>query len=561
MVRMTGPFPPRCPFCDNLIQEPKELEPKRLGDFAYGECGCGAVYVYDVTGHNLGAAFVEALEYGCSFDWDLAWDLVPGEDYEEQRVERYDLATHLVHPAGRTKDGRSVRGVLIFLRFKDEISTLRNRPNKVQGAVSLKKEALHELGSSKDPGTRGFSKQEVRKVIEGDAEYLQKIEEMAAQDPKVLNRLQQILYTPDPAMRWRAITAIGCGARVVFQKRPNFVGEFLRRLLYSASDSAATNWGAIEAVGEIIRNIPDTFDIFIRELIGIARFVESRKNVAWTIGRIGEKHPNRVKKKVFFPLIGFLSDKDPGVRGLTALALGNINAHECKGSLRALLEDTGEVDLLTERGYEKWTVGQLAKEALKKIERERSQMENERLKEAKRLFQEAKVISNQGRSLDAINKFQEALSIFEDEGAEREIANTCENLGDLHCIRGNFNQALSLYQRALAICKKKKDPISELLMIEKVIDIYRGKGNFESAMPYYMRALEVAEAASDAGRAGYYLTGIGDVYQRRGDIEKALDAYRTALSIYKQTRSGERARILEKGIAELEAFLMSQGDS
>jgi len=73
---------PKCPFCGEPIEPPKEVPSARILEFPRNVCkNCGAVYVYDATGHNLGAAYVEALVFACDDDWDLAWQLLPEEDY------------------------------------------------------------------------------------------------------------------------------------------------------------------------------------------------------------------------------------------------------------------------------------------------------------------------------------------------------------------------------------------------------------------------------------------------------------------------------------------------
>jgi len=77
---------PTCPFCGRPIAKPTYL-PIGFSDLEAGICECGSVYVCDVTGHNRGAAFVEALLIACAGDWDLAWDLSPDEDYKEIWVE------------------------------------------------------------------------------------------------------------------------------------------------------------------------------------------------------------------------------------------------------------------------------------------------------------------------------------------------------------------------------------------------------------------------------------------------------------------------------------------
>lgn len=72
----------RCPFCDNPLEEPKELKSSFGSTINGGRCACGAVYVYDRSGHNMGDAYVDALNLACEGDLDKAWIMTPGVDYE-----------------------------------------------------------------------------------------------------------------------------------------------------------------------------------------------------------------------------------------------------------------------------------------------------------------------------------------------------------------------------------------------------------------------------------------------------------------------------------------------
>ncbi len=71
-----------CPFCDRLIDEPREIKTSLGSILTGGKCECGAVYVYDRGGHNLGEAYVDLMAYACNDDWDMAWSLIPDVDYE-----------------------------------------------------------------------------------------------------------------------------------------------------------------------------------------------------------------------------------------------------------------------------------------------------------------------------------------------------------------------------------------------------------------------------------------------------------------------------------------------
>ncbi|MEW6674835.1 MAG: hypothetical protein AB1348_02275 [Nitrospirota bacterium] len=95
---------PRCPFCGCLFDRPHEIRTKLGNEFSGGRCECGAVYVFDRSGHNLGEAYVDALNFACEGKYDNPWDLIPGEDYKEVFLH-YDQRTHtLTDKRGRTPE-------------------------------------------------------------------------------------------------------------------------------------------------------------------------------------------------------------------------------------------------------------------------------------------------------------------------------------------------------------------------------------------------------------------------------------------------------------------------
>ena len=110
MAKTTLKTRPWCPFCGQDVARPQYPDKRHLGEFALGSCECGAVYASDPTGFNIGAAIVECLVHACGDNWDLAWDLLPEQDYLTGRIEDYDETTHQVVES-RNLDGRIIRGV------------------------------------------------------------------------------------------------------------------------------------------------------------------------------------------------------------------------------------------------------------------------------------------------------------------------------------------------------------------------------------------------------------------------------------------------------------------
>ena len=114
---------PWCPFCGMDVSRPTDGVQRKMREFPMGVCECGAVYVADATGHSIGAAMVECLVNACRDQWDLAWELVPEEDYLTGTIDNYDEVTHQVIDK-RNLDGRAVRGVLFFVRLHKEAAEL-----------------------------------------------------------------------------------------------------------------------------------------------------------------------------------------------------------------------------------------------------------------------------------------------------------------------------------------------------------------------------------------------------------------------------------------------------
>jgi len=346
---------PSCPFCGKLIEKPKELNLRRASEMPVGSCSCGAVYACDVTGHNLGSAQIEALVFGCDMDWDLAWNLAPGEDYQEELVEHYDYVNHLVLPGGFF-EGRRISGALFFVRFHEDVLevTADGVRKKLENAKPVPK------GKKQSPNGKSYTKQEVEALIR---DYrLAPLIEAAQTDRKMERNLMRLLYSPDPQFRHRAAEALGCVAARIAADRPASISKLLQRLFTAISDTAASSWGAFEAIGEIIRHKLDLFAGYIPELYRFLGDETRRAMTLCTLGSIAGERPDLLRKHALH-FIPYLKDDDPAVRGYAARLLGNLGATEIKKDLEELRTETLQIEIYEHGFLEKKTVGQVAAEA------------------------------------------------------------------------------------------------------------------------------------------------------------------------------------------------------
>ena len=588
MARGLDSIKPLCPFCDEPLKRPREMEPARLGDFGYGRCdGCGAVYVHDVTGFNLGAALVEALGFACNDNWDMAWDLMPDEDYQDVLIEHYDVDSHRIYPSGHDNQGSRVRGALSFIRLLDDVRELTDEGVKQRMEESAEPaKPLKVLAGSGPSGKKiRFSKRDVQDAV-GQRD-MSRLIAMAMRDSLVLRKIQRLIYAADEETKWNAVLMLGGVAGALAKSQPKVVGDLVRRMLYAANDSAAASWGTIEVVGEIIRHQPAVYGSFVRHILGLMSDKPSIPAILWALGRIGELYPKLVKSASFFPLLDLLDSESPEVRGLAVWALGRMKSKEALNACRRLCSDGQELSMFDGRVTRHTTVGELALEAVNHIEDNEAmpdeagaaggnmqetgnqqtgadtregavQGENPRVIQARTMYQEADILKNRGQSLDALDKFEQVLAIFDEEGCAYEVANVCEKIGDLHIMRGNFQAALSPYQRTLAICEKHEDKVSTVIILEKIIDVYRQLKEWEKVLPYYFRALELVEELREVKRSALFLAGIADVYERLGRLEDALDGYTLSEKLYRNMGAREKADLLADGIKQLKARIEAE---
>jgi len=106
---------PQCPFCGELFERPQDIRTELGNVFSGGKCECGAVYVFDRSGHNLGEAYVDGLVFACDGDWETAWKLTPDIDYKIESFY-YDREGHRLLDSVRK--GSRTRENFLFIRLK-----------------------------------------------------------------------------------------------------------------------------------------------------------------------------------------------------------------------------------------------------------------------------------------------------------------------------------------------------------------------------------------------------------------------------------------------------------
>jgi len=362
---------PWCPFCGQEVDPAVDKPNRKMSEFTVGSCSCGAVYSSDPTGYNVGAAIVETLVHACGDNDDLAWELLPEDDYLTGRIENYDEVTHQVVET-RNLDGRSIRGVLYFVRLHTEISDIAdrleekkqvdiNQVNAVTGFVPPPVEPLAPEREQRQKANKKLVK-ELAAVADEDG-----LVALCLDDKKTLRLAQRLLYDPLEENRWKNAWLLGRVCARVATRDPGQVSELLHKLFESCSDSAATPWGMLETIGSIVAARPDIFGAFTQYLLNYLSADSTRVQTIWALAEIAESRPDLIRNTPFFSMFHFLNHPQPEVRGQLARLLGRIGATEASVQLMGLHNDSAEL-VIWEQGVPVHTsVGEQAKKAVNLI--------------------------------------------------------------------------------------------------------------------------------------------------------------------------------------------------
>src|ERR1051325_10815613 len=177
------------------------------------------------------------------------------------------------------------------------------------------------------------------------------------------------------------------------------------------------------------------------------------------------------------------------------------------------------------------------------------------------LKDEAKVLGNLGYGLQILGQmnqalpyYERALEIFERLRDLHQQATTCEHIGLVHFMEGEYGDSLSSYKQALYLRKKidSKD-LKNQQQIAATFDmrgrVYADMNNFDLAMADYRQGLHLARETNYVDFIANSLNDIGMLWLKRSQPWLAEHYHQRALDEL-QLQHGE-----EKNVAETQALL------
>lgn len=159
----------------------------------------------------------------------------------------------------------------------------------------------------------------------------------------------------------------------------------------------------------------------------------------------------------------------------------------------------------------------------------------------KRNAYRAKLLNEAGRMHDALGSLEDALDLYQQALAiDKEIGTRkgegviLNNISHIYYARGDYATALKYLKQSLAIDREIGDKVEEGAHLNNISLIYHARGNYDTALSYLKQSLNIRREIGDRAEEGTILNNISQIYDAQGDYDTALKYLEQSLTICRE---------------------------
>ncbi len=147
----------------------------------------------------------------------------------------------------------------------------------------------------------------------------------------------------------------------------------------------------------------------------------------------------------------------------------------------------------------------------------------------------------QQKDYEAASKiFHKASDEYEAEGKRDMVAEMQTNIGLVHRVLGEHQQALDMMQNALSIFQELQDPMRAAKVLGNMGGVYAALGDKEQAYNCYRQAADIFEEQGEKKLYGETLIAMGDLQVRDGKLMVGAATYEAGLEQLEQLNTSQK---------------------
>ncbi|MBU8892434.1 MAG: tetratricopeptide repeat-containing sensor histidine kinase [Bacteroidales bacterium] len=136
-----------------------------------------------------------------------------------------------------------------------------------------------------------------------------------------------------------------------------------------------------------------------------------------------------------------------------------------------------------------------------------------------------------GQYNEAFNYHQKALEASNLALDQKEIANTLKYIGSLYWTSSKYDSSIYYNEKALEIYRENSDLDGEATILANIGIVYKDIGEYTKALDYNAKALDIRTESSNRNQIADSYNNIGSIYLSINDYQNALDFYLSSLKI------------------------------
>ncbi len=140
----------------------------------------------------------------------------------------------------------------------------------------------------------------------------------------------------------------------------------------------------------------------------------------------------------------------------------------------------------------------------------------------------------QGNYEAALTTYQKSKSIYKTLQDTPGLADLYHNIGTIHSKKDQYDKALHSYKRSLALDLQLGDSGAVAASYNNIGIIYHKRGNYAKALSYYQQSAHLKEKRGDQLALANTYNNMGIIQRKQGRYDKAQHYYEKCLSIYKR---------------------------
>ncbi len=141
--------------------------------------------------------------------------------------------------------------------------------------------------------------------------------------------------------------------------------------------------------------------------------------------------------------------------------------------------------------------------------------------------------TNLSNNRQALEYYEQALTIYRELGLEKGIGSVLNNVGLIRQDEGDYSGALKRFMEASDIFLKINEQNYLALSYTNIGNLYYTLGRYDKALDYLSKAVRISEISGDSTNMAMSYNNVGNVYLSLEDFVPALEFYNKAVAINK----------------------------